>query len=169
MFKIDKRKMINIILACDNNWGIGINNDLLYSFASDLKRFKEFTKGNTIVMGRKTWESLPGKLPNRNHVVLTRQSDIEGADQVVNSVDEVLKLAETEDVWIIGGAEIYKQFCQHADRLEITHINAERENDTDVKFLKEVLNEIDIVNEEKLVEKDRISGEDLEIRYVTYE
>lgn len=161
--------MINIILACDNNWGIGLNNDLLYSFASDLKRFKEFTKGNTIVMGRKTWESLPGKLPNRKHVVLTKQTEIEGVDQIVNSVDEVLKLAETENIWIIGGAEIYKQFWQHADKIEITHINAERNNDTNVKFLKEILIEFDISKEEKIIEKDRISGEDLEIKYVTYE
>jgi dihydrofolate reductase len=75
--------MINIILACDKNYAIGKDNDLIYHFKEDLTRFKELTNNQTIVMGRKTFESLPKKLPNRKHVVLSRDKNYKVDDDVI--------------------------------------------------------------------------------------
>ncbi len=126
---------MNIILAADRNWGIGKDNDLLIHIPGDLKYFKDRTAGKTVVMGRKTLESLPGgkPLPNRRNIVLTRRSDyrIEGAE-VVNSVEELLTLIrlhdntlDTDDIFIIGGADIYKQMMPYCDKFYITKIDAD--------------------------------------------
>src|SRR6056300_500811 len=102
--------MIRAILACDDNWGIGKDGGLPWPHnPADLKWFKQCTDGGVVVMGRKTWESLPRKpLPNRENVVITRRDDIE-ADVVVD-MDSALKILPqmnfTNDVWIIGGAQI---------------------------------------------------------------
>lgn len=127
---------MNIILAADQNWGIGRDNDLLIHLPGDLKYFKERTSGKTVVMGRKTLESLPGSkpLPNRRNIILTRNKDfqVEGAE-VVNSIDELMELTKTfktgesntDDVFIIGGADIYKQMIPYCDKFYITKIYAE--------------------------------------------
>jgi dihydrofolate reductase len=158
---------INIIVAVDNAYGIGKNNDLLYSFPSDLKRFKALTSGHTIVMGRKTWESLPKKLPNREHVVLSR-SDVPGADVTASSVESVLEMAGGKTVWVIGGAQIYRQFIPHADNLYLTLIEDTRDNDTDVQFIKEHLPGFETASTETLEEIDRISGEVRTIHFINY-
>ena len=114
-----------IIAAIDQNNGLGFKNHLLCHLHDDLKNFKKVTSGHTVVMGRKTWESLSVKpLPNRKNIVLTRQSDIIFGENVVSmSIQEVLDLcADDEKVFIIGGADIYRQFIDIADRLIITHI-----------------------------------------------
>ncbi|MDE6467400.1 MAG: dihydrofolate reductase, partial [Muribaculaceae bacterium] len=98
--------MISLIVAIDRKGGIGRNGDLLFHISADLKRFKALTMGNTIVMGRRTFESLPkGALPGRQNVVITRSDSFSapGAD-VVHSVEEALEVAR-KDVFIIGGAE----------------------------------------------------------------
>ncbi len=124
--------MISIIVAINNNNGIGLNNELLYWLPNDLKRFKSLTTGHTIIMGRKTFESLPkGALPNRRNVVLTRQNlKFEGAETFV-SLDEALYNCKNDDeIFIIGGASLYHEAIDIADRLYITRINdSEKEAD----------------------------------------
>lgn len=144
-----------MILACDKNWGIGNNNDLVYSFKSDLKHFKKMTEGKTVVMGRKTWESLPFKLPNRKNVVLTAIKKLEDVDMIVHNIHEVLELSSNENIWIIGGAEVYKQMAQYADRIVITHIDAEKECDTNVRFLEDILHEFDCDEDLTILKNER--------------
>lgn len=117
--------MITLIAAVAQNNAIGNENKLLYWLPNDLKRFKALTTGNTIIMGRKTFDSLPkGALPNRRNIVLSRQKDlvIENAE-VFNSLDEALAhCGKQEEIFIIGGASVYEESIKQADRLCITHI-----------------------------------------------
>lgn len=124
---------MNIILAADRKWAIGKDNDLLIHLPGDLKYFKKMTTGKTVIMGRKTLESLPGgkPLPNRRNIILTRSKDFEvpGAE-VFHSIEDVLQLIksgnlESDETFIIGGAEIYKQMMPHCDKFYITKIDAE--------------------------------------------
>lgn len=118
--------MISIIAAVDRRMGIGFQNKLLFWLPNDLKRFKALTTGNTIIMGRKTFESLPkGALPNRRNVVLSSNPAIEcpGAE-VFSSLEAALQsCAENEHVYIIGGASIYRQALPLADELCLTEID----------------------------------------------
>jgi dihydrofolate reductase len=118
--------MISIIVAVSEDLGIGKNNDLLWYIPDDLKRFKSLTYGKTVIMGRRTWESLPRKpLSGRKNIVITDIPDdyCEGA-QIVHSVSEALDKCKAEDeIFIIGGGSIYKQFMPLADRLYITHVH----------------------------------------------
>ena len=104
--------MISIIVAIAQNGAIGYKGDLIYHLSADLRRFKELTTGHTVIMGRKTYESLPkGALPNRRNIVLTRQ---QGASfpgtEVYSSIDEALsKCSHDEKVYIMGGAQVYTQ------------------------------------------------------------
>lgn len=120
--------MISLIVAYAKNQVIGKDGNMPWSLPADLKHVKEVTTGKTIVMGRKTFESIGKPLPNRRNVVLTRSRDFhpEGVD-VVHSKEEVLALG---DVIIFGGAEIYRQFLDVVDRLYITEIDLETEGDT---------------------------------------
>ena len=120
--------MIHIIAAIDRNLGIGYQNKLLFWLPNDLKRFKALTTGNTIIMGRKTFESLPkGALPNRRNVVLSSNPDTcyEGAE-VFPSLEAALKSCHSdEDVYIIGGSSVYQQALPFADVLCLTEVDAE--------------------------------------------
>lgn len=120
--------MISIIAAVDRNLGIGFQNKLLFWLPNDLKRFKALTTGNTIIMGRNTFESLPkGALPNRRNVVLSSNPDTQcpGAE-VFPTLEAALRSCQTgEQVYIIGGASVYKQAMQVANRLCLTEIDAE--------------------------------------------
>ena len=117
-------KMLSIIVAIAENRAIGFENKLIYWLPNDLKRFKALTTGNTIIMGRRTFESLPkGALPNRRNIVLSRRGkaeDFPGAD-LYSTLDEALASCEGE-VYIIGGASVYKQALPKADRLCLTYI-----------------------------------------------
>lgn len=119
--------MISLIVAIAANNAIGRNNDLLCYLPNDLKRFKAITLGHTIVMGRRTYESLPkGALPGRTNVVITRQADAAWVNTViVHSVDEALNDADSKELFVIGGATLYEQTLNRADRLYITHIHHE--------------------------------------------
>lgn len=122
--KISKMR-ISIIAAVARNRAIGNDNKLIYRLPDDMKRFKALTTGNTVLMGRKTFESLPkGALPNRRNIVLSRtQRDFPGCD-TYSSLDEALKhCSENEDIYIIGGAEVYAQALPLADRLCLTEID----------------------------------------------
>lgn len=118
--------MISIIAAVAENRAIGFQNKLLYWLPNDLKRFKALTTGHTIVMGRKTFDSLPkGALPNRRNVVISRTvTELPGCD-VYASLDEALAHCNAdEDIYIIGGASVYEQALPLADRLCLTEIAA---------------------------------------------
>lgn len=117
--------MINIIAAVAKNRAIGYQNKLLYWLPNDLKRFKALTMGHTIIMGRKTFESLPkGALPNRRNVVLSRNvKELPGCD-VYPSLEEALAhTTPDEDIYIIGGDSVYSQSLSIADRLCLTEID----------------------------------------------
>lgn len=120
--------MIAIIAAIDKNNALGFKNRLLFYLPDDLKRFKALTTGHTVVMGRKTFDSLPkGALPNRRNIVLSRSTRLElpGAE-VYASLEEALQhCADDEQVFIMGGASVYKQAMHLADRLYMTEIDAE--------------------------------------------
>ncbi len=125
------RPEITLVVARARNGVIGRDGTLPWRISADLKRFKQLTLGSAMIMGRKTFESLPGLLPGRRHLVLTRDRNwtAPGAE-VVHSVDEALGLAGTEPVSIIGGAEIFKLFLPLADRLELTDVLEDVPGDT---------------------------------------
>ena len=116
---------INIIAAVAKNRAIGKDNRLIYWLPNDLKRFKQLTTGNTIIMGRKTFESLPkGALPNRRNIVLSRSTkELTGCDCYPSLKEALAHCQEDEQLFIIGGASIYKQTMPIADRLYLTEID----------------------------------------------
>ena len=121
---IDNIPGINMIVAMGEDGAIGKNGDLIWKISDDLKRFKALTTGHPVIMGRKTWESLPKKpLPNRKNIVLTRKKDYqaEGA-VVVTSPEEAIRLTESENPFIIGGAEIYNLFMPVVSTFHITKV-----------------------------------------------
>ncbi|MDD5148987.1 MAG: dihydrofolate reductase [Flavobacterium sp.] len=126
--------MIIIIAAVAENNALGKNNDLLWHLPNDFKRFKTLTSGHHIIMGRKTFESFPKPLPNRTHVIITRQKDFEyeGCIVVPNLEKAIAACPKNEDLFIIGGGEIYKQSIDLADQLDITRVH--HSFDADVYF-----------------------------------
>ena len=120
---------MNVIVAADAGWGIGYKNKLLVSIPADLKRFKELTTGNVVVLGRKTLETFPKQkpLPNRTNIILSRDKNysVEGAI-VVNSLDELMsELAKynSESIFVIGGDSVYKQLTDKCDLAYVTRID----------------------------------------------
>ncbi|MCX6326018.1 MAG: dihydrofolate reductase [Bacteroidia bacterium] len=127
--------MISIIVAVSEDMGIGKDNELLWHISEDLKRFKKLTFGNTIVMGKKTWESLPRKpLPGRKNIVLTDISGecIDYSITAYSIEDALSKCEKGEEIFVIGGGSVYRQFLSIADRLYITHVH--RKAPADVFF-----------------------------------
>ncbi len=126
-------EMITIIVAVDRNNGIGYNNNLLAHIPGDLQRFKQITMGHCLIMGKKTWESLPRRpLPGRQNIVLTdNELDCFDCAHTARSIDEALGLCEPgKEIFIIGGGSVYRQFMPLADRLMVTHIDREFTADT---------------------------------------
>ena len=125
---------VSIIAAIGHNRVVGKDNDLLWHIPDDLKRFKELTLGHPVIMGRRTWESLPERvrpLPGRTNIVVTRDNDwsAEGA-LIAHSLEEALAIAkehDQEEVFVIGGGQIYAQALPHTDRLYLTLIDDEKE------------------------------------------
>jgi dihydrofolate reductase len=126
--------MIILIAAVAENNALGKNNDLLWHLPLDFKRFKEITSGHHIIMGRKTFESFPKPLPNRTHVIITRQKDFEyeGCFVAQNLENAIAFCPKNEDLFIIGGGEIYAQSIGLADQLDITRVH--HSFDADVYF-----------------------------------
>ena len=122
---------VTLIVARATNGAIGRDGTLPWRISADLKRFKRLTMGSVMIMGRRTFDSLPGLLPGRRHVVLTRDREwsAEGAE-VAHSVEEALSLAGDEPVSVIGGAEIFELFLPHGDRLELTEVLGDIPGDT---------------------------------------
>ncbi len=125
---------ITIVVARAQNGVIGRGGKLPWHIPSDLKRFKALTMGSVMVMGRRTFESLPGLLPGRRHVVLTRRPDwgSPGAE-VARNVDNALELARGERISVIGGADIFELFMPVADRVELTEVLEDVTGDTAIK------------------------------------
>ena len=141
--------MIVLVVARDIFGTIGKDNKLPWHCKEDLQRFKKITMGNTIVMGRKTFESLPKMLPGRKHVVLTRNEDFshEGVE-VFHSIDDLLVTYEgKEDLYIIGGAEIYRQFIDKFDVIEMTVIKGDYDGDAHFPDLPKVPTSMEIVEQ----------------------
>ncbi len=125
---------IVIVAAVARNRVIGKDNKLLWNIPEDLAHFKALTSGHTVIMGRKTWESLPPRfrpLPGRHNIVISRQADYTAPGaEVSDSLENALKVASTAaTVFIIGGEQIYRQALPIADRLEITEVDLEPEGD----------------------------------------
>jgi dihydrofolate reductase len=122
---------IVLIYARAANGAIGLGGDLPWRLPADLKHFKALTLGKPMIMGRKTFESLPGLLPGRRHIVLTRAPgwSAEGAE-VAATLDDALALADAETIAIIGGAAVFEAFLLTANRVELTQIHADYEGDT---------------------------------------
>lgn len=123
--------MITIIAAIAKNNALGKNNQLIWHLPADLKRFKQVTLNHHIIMGRKTFESLGKPLPNRTSIIITRNKNYKAEGCiVVNSLTDALKVAAVdENPYILGGAEIYKQAIEIADKLDITFVHHNFEAD----------------------------------------
>jgi len=142
--------MISIIVAVSEDLGIGKDNELLWHISGDLKRFKKLTTGNTVIMGKKTWESLPRRpLPGRKNIVITdnAQEKFENAVTAYSIDDAISKCGPDEEVFIIGGGSIYRQFMQRADRLFITHVH--KKAPADIYFPEIDLNVWEITEKEE--------------------
>lgn len=125
--------MVTIVVAMGKNREIGKDNQLLWHLPKDLKHFKDITSGHPIIMGRKTYESIGKPLPNRTNIVISRKKDwFEEGILIVGSIKEALKFAQKidENVFIIGGGNIYEQTMDLTDRIEVTLVDAELYADT---------------------------------------
>jgi len=161
-----------LIFAVDSNWNIGYDGDMLFKISEDLKRFRSLTEENIIIMGRKTFESLPDKkaLPNRINIVITKDKDYQGEGAtVVHSLEELFpllkKLNPSNDMksFVIGGGNIAKQMIPYCNKAYITKIfKAFEDADTFIPNL-------DLDNEWRIVKESEVyRQEDLYYKYVDY-
>ncbi len=148
MIDTNKKPNLSIIVAIAQNGAIGKNNDLLWHLGSDLKRFKQLTTGHPVVMGRRTWDSLPKKpLPGRQNIVMTNNPDFEAEGAtVVHSVNELFKALKgcDDEVFVMGGAAIYEALLPFTNRLYITRVY--RDYEADVYFPTIDMSEFTLVN-----------------------
>ncbi len=144
--------MITLIAAAAENNALGKNNEMIWHLPDDFKRFKKLTSGHFIIMGRKTYESLDGPLPNRTHIIITRQENYaEKVDAncciVVDSIeDAIAKSASEDETFVIGGGEIYKLALPLADKIELTRVYGTFEADAYFPEIDE--NKWNLVNED---------------------
>jgi len=124
--------MIIMIAAVAENFALGKDNELVWHLPDDFKRFKQLTTNHYIIMGRKTFESFPKPLPNRTHVIITRQKDYtaEGCLVVANLADALALIPKDENAFVIGGGEIYALALPYTDVIELTKVHARFEADT---------------------------------------
>lgn len=158
--------MLSIIVAVAKNNVIGKDNKLIWHLPEDLKRFKKLTTGHTIIMGRKTFESLGRVLPNRKHIVLCNDANLTIEDENVEVIDDI-KLLESyinseEENFVIGGATIYKLLMPYANKMYITKINEEFEGDV---YFPEIKEEWKIIEQQKGVKNEE---NPFDYEYVTY-
>jgi len=158
---------LTIIVAAGENNEIGKDNDLIWHLSDDLKRFKMLTSGHHIIMGRKTFESFPKPLPNRTHIVISRQKNYQVPDGVivVNSLEAAIEQSKSDtQPFIIGGGEIYKQAMALVSKIEITRVHATFEADT---FFPEIDKTIWKETANKFHPKDE--NHDYEFSFLTFE
>jgi dihydrofolate reductase len=124
-------KTVSMIVAASENGVIGKDGDMPWRLSADLKNFKAITLGHTIIMGRKTWDSIQRLLPGRQTVIVTRQKDfkVDGAI-VVGNLEEALAATEDESPFVVGGAEIYRLALPHVTKIYLTRVHAEIDGDT---------------------------------------
>lgn len=125
--------MLTIIAAAAENNALGKDNQLVWHLPEDFKRFKNLTSGHYIIMGRKTFESFPKPLPNRTHVIITRQKDYqvpEGCIVVTDLQEAINTCPKDEEVFVIGGGQIYKQAIDLVDKIDLTRVHTSVEADT---------------------------------------
>jgi dihydrofolate reductase len=128
-----KKSEITLIVAAGENDAIGKDNQLIWHLSDDLKRFKELTNGHHIIMGRKTFESFPKPLPNRTHVVISRQANyqVPSGVIVVNNLEDAFDASKSDkQPFVIGGGEIYKQAMPFANKIELTRVHENFDADT---------------------------------------
>ena len=153
--------MITIIAACSKNRVIGKDNQLLWHLPEDLKRFKNLTLGNPVVMGRKTYQSIGKSLPGRLNIILTKNKDFKADNCLIyNNIYDMLEIYEQSNLFVIGGGEIYNMFWPYAKKVELTLIDKDFEGDT---FFPQLGN--DWI--EHSVETN--SNSDFEYKYITYQ
>jgi dihydrofolate reductase len=159
------RSPITIVIARAQNGVIGRDGKLPWHIPADLKRFKALTTGSAMIMGRRTFESLPGLLPGRRHIVLTRNEawKAEGAE-IAHSAQEALELARGERVSVIGGADLFGLFLPLADRIELTEVLSEVPGDTFIDDPRRGANWREIFCEDHPAEQGRPA-----FRFVTLE
>lgn len=118
--------MFSIIAAVGKNRELGKGGELIFHIKEDMKFFRETTSGHKIVMGRKTWESLPGKLPNRTNIVVSSR-DFDGPDEIVHDIEEFIAANKDtdEEIFVIGGGRIYAEFLPYASKIYLTEVDAE--------------------------------------------
>lgn len=148
--------MISIIVAKTIKNYIGKDNKLLFHISEDLKRFKEITNGHKIIMGRKTFESLPKVLDNREHIIITRDKDYKvnsNKIEISNNIEEIVEKYQNsnEEVFVIGGGEIYNQLLPYTNKLYLTIIESDIEGDTKFPLLN--------INDWNVVYRKRVLGE----------
>lgn len=148
--------MISIIVAKTIKNYIGKDNKLLFHISEDLKRFKEITNGHKIIMGRKTFESLPKILDNREHIIITRDKDYKvnsNKIEISNNIEEIVEKYQNsnEEVFVIGGGEIYNQLLPYTNKLYLTIIESDIEGDTKFPLLN--------INDWNAVYRKRVLGE----------
>ena len=157
---------MNLIVAIGEDGAIGKNGDLIWKIPADLKRFKLLTTGHPVIMGRKTWDSLPKKpLPGRRNIILTRQKDFQVPEaETVDSIEKAISVTQDDEPFIIGGAEIYNAFLPHVNRLYLTFVEDKCE-DADA-FLS-----LNLKEDWNLIEESprEVSPSGISYRYVTYE
>ena len=159
--------MLSIIVAKASNNVIGKNNSLIWHLPEDLKRFKELTTGHTIIMGRRTFESLGRVLPNRKHVILCNDMQMEVEDDRIEILEDISMLDKyinsDEENFVIGGATIYRLLMPYANKMYITEID--QEFDGDVSFPEINKEEWDIVEVKKGLKDEK---NPFDYNYVTY-
>ena len=158
---------LTIIAAAGENDAIGKDNKLVWNLSDDMQRFKDLTSGHHIIMGRKTFESFPKPLPNRVHVVISRQENYQVPDGVikVSSLEEGIKIAKNDpQPFIIGGGEIYEHAMDYASKIELTRVHANFEADT---FFPKIDPNIWKETDNTFHKKD--SNHEFEFSFITYE
>ncbi len=163
----EKTSTLTIIGAAAENNAIGMDNKLIWHLSDDLKRFKNLTNGHHIIMGRKTFESFPKPLPNRTHIVISRQSDYQVPEGVivVNSLEDAIDAAKNDSQpFIIGGGEIYQQALSIADKIELTRVHDTFEGDA---FFPEI--DLSIWKETANIFHTKDAKHDYEFSFLTYE
>jgi dihydrofolate reductase len=168
MIDVNKKPSLSIIVAMAQNRAIGKDNDLMWHLSSDLKRFKQLTTGHPVVMGRRTWESLPKRpLPGRRNIVLTQNPDFEAAGaEVVHSVNGLFEALKDRDdeVFVMGGASIYQLLLPFTNRLYVTQVY--KDFDGDVYFPTIDMSEFNLV---KLSEPMFDEASELDYAYEEYD
>ena len=143
-----ENRELTIIAAVSINNVIGNDNKLIWKLSNDLKRFKNLTTNHSVIMGRKTFESLPNPLPDRNNIVITRDTNYSKPNiQVCSSIEDAINLTKTDtQPFIIGGGEIYRQTINIVDKIELTRVH--EEFDGDAYFPEIPLDIFELINEE---------------------